>query len=266
MTDTTNHTAKPIADNGGLPSAIWPVRSAVAIAHAIATCRKSGQMGLVTGPSGTGKTTAARAIVGALDEEGIDASLVMMTRAADGLQPGLLRIAKAVGAYVQPNMGGADIYDALVHHIASRWCRGAVLVLDEAQFMSEALIDGLRNLSDEIRGRDLARGVVMIGTPDLAARIEGKLGGRSKHFEPLRGRLYLDNLDGLGAADFEAIASGLGVAGAQAVQLLAKVATGRGGLHNVARVVQSAERLAGPGQPLSLGSLRIAMQGLGVGA
>lgn len=265
MTDTQHLTTAPPRGNAGVPGDIWPVRSAIAIARAVHTCRLSGQMGLVTGPSGIGKTTAARAIVAELDDTGTLAHLVMMTRAAEGLQPGLLRIAKAIGAFVQPNMGGAEIYDALAGHMASAWTRGSALILDEAQFMSEALIDALRNLSDEMRGRGLARGLVMIGTPDLAARIEGKLGGRAKHFEPLRGRLYLDTLDRLDAADFGSIAEGLGLPGAQTADLLARIGAGRGGLHNLARVVQTAERLAAAaGKPLTLGNLRTAMQGLGV--
>jgi type II secretory pathway predicted ATPase ExeA len=267
MTDTVKLTAAGPPGNAGLPGALWPVRSAVAIARAAEVCRLTGRMGLVTGPSGIGKTTAARAIVAELEEAGSQARLVMMTRAADGLQTGLLRIGKAIGAFVQPNMGGADIYDALAEHLRSHWARGDVLILDEAQFMSEALLDAVRNLSDELRGAGLARGVVMVGTPDLAARIEGKLGGRAKHFEPMRGRLYLDSVERLEAEDFEAIARRLGLAGEKAPALLARIAAGRGGLHNLERVMEAADKMARrAGKPLSLDTLRVALQGLGVAA
>lgn len=266
MTDTIQLSAASPSSNAGVPAEIWPLRSAVAIERAITTCRMSGQMGLICGASGTGKTTAARAIVAALAEGDTDAHFVMMTRAADGLQPGMLRIARELGVYATPNMGSAEIYDALAKHIATVWRRGGVLVLDEAQFMSEALIDAIRNLSDELRGAGLTRGIVMVGTSDLAARIEGKIGGRAKHFEPLRGRLYLAQLDGLDAGDFEAIAARLGIPGPQAAKLVADVGAGRGGLHNVARLVATAQRLAGERREIALSHLRIAIQGLGVAA
>jgi type II secretory pathway predicted ATPase ExeA len=267
MTDTMHLTTAPPGINAGLPGHVWPIHSAVTIAESVDICRHLGQIGLVTGPSGIGKTTAVRAVIAALadaEDAEIEARCVMMTRAADGLQPGLLRLAKAIGVYVQPNAGGADIYDAMVAHIEARWRHGSVLVLDEAQFMSEALIDALRNLADDLRGSGRAVGIVMVGTPDLAARISGKLGGRAKHFEPLRGRLYMAELDGLAPKDFATIAGKLGMAGAQATNLIAKAGAGRGGLHNVERIVTAARQIAGPGKALSLGNLRTAMQGLGV--
>lgn len=265
MTDTLKHTAPLPAGHHGLPDGIWPIRAAIAVAGAVDICRKSGQIGMVTGPSGIGKTTAARAVVDAIDEGGVTAHYVMMTRAADGLQPGLFRIARLIGANVQPNMGAADIYDAAVACIAG-WSRGSVLVLDEAQFMSEALIDGLRNISDEMRGRRLSRGIVMVGTPDLAARINGRVGGRAKHHEPLRGRLYVADLEGLQRDDFATIAQALGWTGSEAADAIAEAGSARGGLHNVARVIETARRLPGEGQAMSLGHFRVAKQGLGVTA
>lgn len=132
--------------------------------------------------------------------------------------------------------------------------------------MSEALIDALRNLADDLRGGGRAVGIVLVATPDLAARINGKIGGRSRHFEPLRGRLYMAELDGLSVDDFAAIASSLGIAGTQAAGLIAKAGVDRGGLHNVKRILSAARQITGPGKPLSLGSLRTAMQGQGVAA
>ena len=264
MTDAPHHTAASRGSNARLPADIWPIRSAVAIADGIEICRRTGQMGLISGPSGTGKTTAASATVAALAGADIEAHYVMMTRAHDGLLPGLLRIASAIGVHTQPSLGCAGVYDDLVNHMASSWRHGSVLVLDEAQFMSEALIDGLRNIADDLRGQHRARGIVMVGTPELAARINGKSGGRSKHFAPLRGRLYMADIEELSGDDFATIAAHYELPGKQAVELMARIGTGRGGLHNVARVIPMAERIAGQGKPLSLGGLRVAVQGLGV--
>lgn len=262
MTDTLKMTAGPPAGNTALPPGLWPIRCAEAVADALDTCRKSGQMGLVTGPSGAGKTTAARAVVSAMQDRDEVAHYIMMTRAADGLQPGLLRIGRAIGAFVEPNMGGADIYDA-VARVLGEWPPEAVLVLDEAQFMSEALMDAIHNLSDELRGRGRRCGIVMVGTPDLAARINGR-SGRARHFEPLRGRLYVAEIDALCAEDFAKLAGALGLGGPGAAEAIAKASAARGGLHNVARVVDAARGLAGAGKPLALSHIRVAMQGLGV--
>lgn len=266
MTDTTKITTAPPDGNAGLLTGIWPIRSAIALANAVDTCRMTGQIGLVTGPSGIGKTTAARAIVAALEDRLVEARYVMMTRAADGLQPGLLRIARAIGAAANPNMGGADIYDAVVSHIARLWDGESVLVLDEAQFMSEALIDALRNISDEMRGHHGQRGIVMVGTSELADRFAGRLGGRAKHHEPLTGRLFRLNLDGLSAEDLETITGALGVGGAGTAELVAKVVAGRGRLHNLARVLDMARRIGGRSKPLSYAHLMVAVDGLGVNA
>lgn len=263
MTDILNLTAPPSAGNAAMPDGIWPIRSAATLSAAVDTCRKSGQIGLVTGPSGIGKTTAARAIVEALDEAGETAHYVMMIGAANGLQPGLLRIGRTLGACVDSNMGAADVYDAVAHAIAG-WRRGGVLVLDEAQCMSDALLDGLRNLSDDMRGRGLRRGIVMVGTSDLAARINGKVGRRAKHHEPLRGRLYMAELGPLLAEDFAALSRALGLTDAGAADAVAKVGAGRGGLHNLARVIDSARKLAGPGKAPAASHFRVAMLGQGV--
>jgi len=153
MTDTSHHTAASSGSNARVPVDIWPIRSAVAIAKNVEICRKTGQMGLITGPSGIGKTTAACATVAALAGADVEAHYVTMTRAHDELLPGLLRIAAAIGAPVHPSAGKAGAYDALTNHMATCWQHGSVLVLDEAQFMSNALIDGLRNIADELRTR-----------------------------------------------------------------------------------------------------------------
>ena len=155
MTDTSHNTATSAGNNARVPADIWPIRSAVAIAEGVEICRKTGQMGLITGPSGTGKTTAASATVAALAGADIEAHYVMMTRAHDGLLPGLLRIANAIGAHAQPHLGCAGVYDDLVNHMLSSWQRGGVLVLENVRFHKgekkgddQSYVDGLAGLAD----------------------------------------------------------------------------------------------------------------------
>lgn len=258
----------PTARGGGNPAAagtLWPTSIAEGIRDVVEGCRRARQIGLIAGPSGIGKSTAALAAVEAAQEAGHDAFYAMLTRAADGLQPGLLRIARALGAAVDGHMGGNDLHDAIVR----RWWRtGSLVVIDEAQFASDALLDALRGIWDELDRLGTAPAIVLVGTPDLAERVKGRGARRARAFEPLRGRIgAFVELDGLEAADFAAIARHLGVAGAQAAKLIELAGRGRGGLHNVRRLVAQARMAAGAADaPLGLAALKRAAELAGVGS
>jgi len=261
MTDTTDSNPFPAPP---LPHGLWPTQPTRDVMDAIEACRTSGDIGLVTGPSGVGKTTAALAAVAVAAADGRRARYVRMSATSAGLQPGLLRIGAAVGAYVEAGMGASAAYEA----VRGALCRshlGDVLVIDEAQYMSDDLICAVRDLADELRGEGWALGIVLLGDGDLAARIGGKSGRGARRFEPLHGRLGIAQpVLPPDAADFRAIADNVGVAQPQAADLLARVGAGRGGLHNLARTLATAREIAGPGNPLTLAALRTAAQARGV--
>lgn len=262
----------PLTDTTKLPTAsppdkardIWPTMSAQGIQDALEVCRAGGQLGLITGPSGAGKTTAARATVAAMRKSGNDAYYVSMAQAADSLRPGLLRITHALGLSYHPNMGADALYDALVAHW---WLPGSVLVLDEAQFMSDALLHSVRNLWDDLGIRDTTLGIALVGTPDLSERIEGSTGRKSNGLDALRGRLGVTlAVEQPAAEDFTAICAHFGAAGPRAENLVQSVGRRQGGLHNVNRLLEHARRLVGPGGQISLSDLKKAAIGMGVGA
>ncbi len=261
MTDTPGSSPFPPPP---LPERMWPTRPARAVMEAIEMCRTGGDIGLVTGPSGVGKTTAAKAAVAAAEAEGQRARYVRMTAAAEGLQPGLLRIGAGVGAHMGGSMGAAEAYDAVVSAMGW-WNRGDLLVLDEAQYMGDLLICAVRDIADDLRIRGWTPGIVLLGDGDLAARINGKSGPRARRFEPLRGRLgvALDVLPPEGD-DFRAIAAHLGVAQPLGADLIARVGGGRGGLHNLARTLETARDLAGPGNAITFGVLKSAAEARGI--
>lgn len=266
MTDTLNLTTAPPGRNAVLPAGIWPTRTARIVIDAIELCRLGRHLGVISGPSGIGKTTAGRAAVQAAAETEHEAHYVRMTITAEGVQPGLMRIGRAIGAPVHTSMGAAEAHDAILGCMRG-WPRGGILVLDEAQFMSDPLIFAIRDLADELLERDRMTGIVLMGDGALSARINGRSGPRARHFEPLRGRLGASvELSPPDAQDFSVIAYAQGVTQPQAADLVARVGAGRGGLHNVARMLTTARGIAGPDNPITLGVLRTAAQVAGVGA
>jgi type II secretory pathway predicted ATPase ExeA len=266
MTDIQQLSTAPPGRNAVLPAGIWPTRPARMVMDAIALCRMGRHLGVISCPSGIGKTTAARAAVQVAADEGYDAHYVRMTITAEGLQPGLMRIGKAIGAPVHTSMGAAEAHDAILGGMLG-WTRGGLLVLDEAQFMSDGLIFAIRDIADELVDRGRMAGIVMMGDGALSARINGRAGPRARHFEPLRGRLGASvELAPPDAQDFSVIAWAQGVTQPQAADLVARVGAGRGGLHNVARMLTTARGIAGADNPITLGVLRTAAQVAGVGA
>lgn len=266
MTDHVQLSTKPPGGNEGLPAGLWPTKAARAVTEAADACHLTGQMGLVTGPSGIGKSTAARAAIRAAKDSDVNAFYISMTRAHEKPQPGLLRIAQSIGAGVQVNMGPAEIFEAILEGIV-RWPEEWLLLLDEANFMSDDLLDVVRNLADELEDRRRSVGILLLGTPDLANRINGKVRGQTRRFEPLRGRLGLIwELGGLDGEDFTAVARGLGLPEQAAGKVLAGVGSLPGGMHNIKRLVTTAHIVAGAGNALSLSHLRTATQVRGGGA
>lgn len=247
-------------NSGGL----WPTVAARKVRHAVEACHRFGHLGLITGPSGTGKTTASSIAASmAAADDGADAHYVMMTAAADTTVAALIRVGIALRAHMRQPSGCSELYEALLQR---EWQRGSLLVIDEAQFLPDGVLHVLRNLWDELDSRGRAPGIVLVGTPDLAERIEGRSGRKFREFEALRGRLgAVVKLEQLGSADFAAIAQQLGIVGEKAGALLERIGRGRGGLHNVRRVEKMARELAGRGTPITLGHLQTAAEVAGVG-
>jgi type II secretory pathway predicted ATPase ExeA len=253
----------PTSMPDGKRSGLWQTTNATGIDAMIERTRAMGDICLITGPSGVGKTTAA---ITAARNQRYDADretiYVSMTRATEGLQAGIIRIAAAAGRAIGSHVGAQDAFQELVHR---RWLSGSVLIIDEAQFMSDALLDGVRNLWDELDHKAQAIGIVLIGTSELADRIKGSNRHRSRAFDPLRGRIgACITLEPSTSADVAAICRFYGLVGPATEKLIHTVARGPGGLHNVRRLIAQAERLAGDKQKLGLSDLKRAAELAGV--
>ena len=259
----------PTSGRGGNHVGLWPTVTTQSLAGIIENCRILAQLGLITGPSGVGKTTAARLAVknatvardnwlDSLDDPKM--VFVAMTKAAKEMQPGLQRIAIAARVAASPHWGAHDVHDALVEH---RWGDGSLLVLDEAQFMSDDLLHAIRCLWDELEQRGYGLSIVLVGTPDLAKRIKDR-GRRGLAFEPLRGRLgACIELEALEPDDCAAICQHYGLTEKNAETLIRRAATGSGGLHNVRRLIHQAE-LGAKGKRLAFADLKQAAELTGV--
>lgn len=269
MTDIQDVTP---ALSGGNTGGIWPTVTVRKVRHTVEACHRFGHIGLITGPSGTGKTTAASVATTFADaEEDADTHFVMMTAAADTTIAALARIAVEVGAYIRPQLGCSELYEAILKRgwggNSLRGGRHSLLVIDEAQFLPDGALHVLRNLWDELDNQGCAPGLVLVGTPDLADRIEGRSGRKPRELDALRGRLgAVVKLAPPTPEDIAAIMQHLGIVGDRAAALVDRISRGRGGLHNFRRIEKMARELAGRGAPMTLGHIQTAAEIAGVGA
>ena len=138
---------------------------------ALAQAQATGDVALVTGPSGAGKTWAAQRYC-ARRASAIYLEVCGATVSHAGL---LGLVAEAVGAGPRH----ASALAARIAAVAALRDRGALLVVDEAHHLSAALVDDLR------RVRDMSgAGLALIGGAGLAmtvasrAEIAGRIGAR----------------------------------------------------------------------------------------
>lgn len=205
------------------------------IMNVLSVCQAQGWIGVVVGQPGTGKTTAITAYAG---ESWSGAKVCRMTRAAAKLQPGLVRLASAIGAYVEPHRGAHDIHQELVV-VASNMDRG-LIILDEAQHMDDDLLEAVRDLYDETRV-----GIVLVGNHELTSRWSDQSNRRRyNNFAQLRGRIGPQiDLSHPSAEDVEEICRHRGIEGARAVEIVKKAAKLPGALQKVRNLFEVASEL-----------------------
>jgi DNA transposition AAA+ family ATPase len=254
--------------SGNLP-ALWPTATTRDIGEGIENCRLMGHLGLITGRSGIGKTTAALAAVKAARDAGRAEDdlafptvvYVCMTIAARGLQPGLLRIADALRLRGSAHCGAHDVHELLVRR---PWDRGSLIVLDEAQFVSDELLHGVRGVWDELKNIGRPIGIALLGSPELSDRINSRR-VRANPFDALRGRIGMTlSIDALDEADNAAICQHFGITGTKAEKLVRTAANSPGGLHKVRRLLALAESLAADKTAISFSDLKRAAEVAGV--
>lgn len=230
---TTKTTAEQdhAEDTSGRLTEFCETQTAANLTRLFRVCHSAGEMGIVTGQPGVGKTTAAQRYV----ESTPRAYLVTISPATSALVPCLTRIGECFGAFSSTN--GASPWSEAIR----RWLRvqpePPLLLIDEAHHLSDAAVEELRSIFD-----DRGLGLVFIGSSEIRERWTGP------RWAQLASRVYQSlPLKGPEIKDVDAICDMMGLPDRKSRSLLNRAARQPGGLRVVRRILEIAIALAGPG-------------------
>lgn len=219
---------------GGKPGDICDTPTMTDLANLFHLCQAEGELGIVTGEPGAGKTTAARRY--AADNRG--AHLVTMSPAASALVPSLARIGGMLGAF--PSRSGACAWSDAICAELSYQLHPHVLLIDEAHHLADISVEEIRAIFDAT-----GVGVVFIGSREIRER------WAAKRWAQLASRVYQRiDLAGPMPGDIDAICVAAGIEGKRARDLMRRAAGMPGGLRVVRKILGVAAKLSGPGKPL----------------
>jgi general secretion pathway protein A len=140
-----------------------------ALAHLLYGVRERGGFVQLTGEVGTGKTTTCRYLLSQLPE-GVDVALVLNPMLTP--EELLATVCDELGAAYPPQARTRKVFvDALYHHLLAAHARGrrTVLIIDEAQNLSEDALEQLRLLTNLETATDKLLQIILIGQPELTA-------------------------------------------------------------------------------------------------
>jgi DNA transposition AAA+ family ATPase len=213
-------------------------------------CRRMGQIGISTGPTGCGKTTAAKAF--AAKESG--ASYIRLTTTANTTQPFLVKLSGILRIYASPNLGKADLFDLVVTELTRSYCGKKLLIVDEMNHGTAELVHLIRDLWDAIHC-----GVVLIGTPDMEnlwAERAGRKTGKGDAFAAFRARIgQRQELKKPNADDVDALCRHLDLKGKRERDLIEQYVQAWDGLHNFEHLLANAYELAEAGRSITAENL-----------
>jgi general secretion pathway protein A len=145
--------------------------------NALAFLKAAAQQGdgflVVTGEIGAGKTTLVRTLLEGLDKTGVVAATMVSTQLESGDLPQAILLAygapSAARGRGKPNAKLEEFLIGLAEND-----QRALLIVDEAQNLSHALIEELRMLSNLQVGAKPLLQVFLVGQPDLRALLQAK--------------------------------------------------------------------------------------------
>lgn len=215
------------------------------IQDTLALCQRLGQIGVITGPTGVGKTTACR------DFAKTDGALYLrMTHAAANAQPFLHRVCEVLCGYTPANSGKYELYSLIIRQTTRK---GTLLIIDEGCRLTQELVLILHDIWDEARTYDDHRiGIALVGTPEMTDLWAERRARKGRDpFAPFRARIGQSlDVKGLKDADINALCVHFGVRGKRERDVVASVARTWEGLHNVDQLMTNARLLAGTGNAI----------------
>lgn len=162
--------ANPFATNTD-PRFLWPGKP---YQDAVAALTEGilGNAGLVllTGQAGTGKTTLTNALIDRLGEAAVVARLSYPTLAPSDFYQYLATAFTVQGALPTRASFLAQFSDFL--SAAARKGRRVLLVIDDAQSLSQALLDEIRHLTSLAREAGLPLSILLVGQEELTALLQ----------------------------------------------------------------------------------------------
>lgn len=176
-----------------IPTAdLFPTSGQAELAGRLTYLLRESGFGLVTGEIGSGKSTAVRAFCSSLDPNRYQ--LLYLANPTSGITGIYRELLAALGQEVpfgKPRMV-ARLRSAL-EELSTRGHKTPVVILDEAQLLSQPMLDQIRLLfSDRMDSHSLAT-VLLVGHPDLRRTL--RLAVHEALFQRLTARCHLGPLD-----------------------------------------------------------------------
>jgi general secretion pathway protein A len=144
-----------------------------AMAHLLYGIREGGGFVQLTGEVGTGKTTLCRQLLAEIPD-GVDVALILNPRIDER------ELMQSICDELRINYRGSDsvkqLVDVLNDHLLQAHARGrhTVLVIDEAQNLTDGVLEQVRLLTNLETARKKLLQIILIGQPELKEHLAGR--------------------------------------------------------------------------------------------
>lgn len=125
---------------------------------------------VLTGEIGVGKTTLLQKLLSSVDP---DTSVGLISNAQGGRGELLRWVLNALGIRGEPGADYVTLFQQLQDHLIAEYAGGrrVAIVIDEAQNLSTEALEELRMLTNINSGRDELLQLILVGQPELRAKI-----------------------------------------------------------------------------------------------
>jgi general secretion pathway protein A len=162
------------------------------LAHLVYGVTESGGFIQLTGEVGTGKTTLVRTLLGQIPSE-VDIALILNPELT--AREFLTAICEELGIQLPPQKGSTKaLVDSLNRHLLEVHSRGrrTILLIDEAQNLSESVLEQLRLLTNLETARQKLLQIILIAQPELREKLA--LDSLRQLAQRVTGRYHLEPL------------------------------------------------------------------------